>query len=191
MSTPAWVEMRLALAGTLRLARGDRGALGCFDTSIEGFWRSFRAALICYPLYLLLLSFRVTEAKAEASGLLRIVVVETIAFVIAWVAFPLLIMQITRWIGREGYFLRFMVAYNWAQVPQTSLFVVIALVGAGGLLSSGLIQLVELVAALAVLAYLWFIARVGLGVASGAAALIVLVDVLLGSLLSRVTEALY
>jgi hypothetical protein len=188
MSAAAWSEVRLSVAGALRLARGDRAALACFDTSIDGFWRSFRAALICYPLYLLLLSFRITEAKAEASGLLRIVTVETIAFVIAWVAFPLLILPLTRWLGREAYFLRFMVAYNWCQVPQTVLFVAIALLGAGGVPGS---PFIELAAALAVLAYEWFIARVALAVASGAAALIVLVDVVLGSVLSRVTEALY
>jgi hypothetical protein len=50
MTLAAWVEVRLAVAGALRLARGDRGGLGSFDTSIEGFWRSFRAAAIVYPL---------------------------------------------------------------------------------------------------------------------------------------------
>jgi hypothetical protein len=133
----AWDDVRLALTGALRLARGDATALACFDDSVEGFWHSFRAAAICYPLYLFLLSFRVSEAKVESAGLFDIVVVETIGFVIAWVAFPLVLLPITRGIGRENYFLRFMVAYNWAQVLQTAMFALIAVLGASDLLPSG------------------------------------------------------
>ena len=94
MSVPAWVEVQLAVGGALRLARGDRRGLGFFDTSIDGFWRSFRAAAICYPLYLLLLSFRVAAAQWEASGIATILVIETISYVISWVAFPLLMLPL-------------------------------------------------------------------------------------------------
>src|SRR2546430_16643578 len=92
MPTTAWLEARLALAGTLRLARGDRGGLACFDRSLDGFWRSFRAAAITYPLYLVLLTMRVSVAEWQRSGGWRIVLVETIGYVIAWVAFPLVML---------------------------------------------------------------------------------------------------
>jgi hypothetical protein len=39
----ALAEAWLALAGALRLARGDPGGIACFDASIGGFWRSFRS----------------------------------------------------------------------------------------------------------------------------------------------------
>ena len=51
---------------------------------------SFRAAAICYPLYLVLLSFRVAQVQWETSGVPTILIIETIAYVISWVAFPLL-----------------------------------------------------------------------------------------------------
>ena len=102
MGAAAWKEARLALAGTLRLAIGDRGGLACFDRSLDGFWRSFRAAVICYPLYLVLLAMRVSLAEWERSGGWRIVTVETIGYVIAWVAFPLLMLSVTRVIGNDG-----------------------------------------------------------------------------------------
>ena len=68
MSVPAWAEVQLAVGGALRLARGDASGLGFFDTSIDGFWRSFRAGVICYPLFLILLVFRVSSAKWAAAG---------------------------------------------------------------------------------------------------------------------------
>ena len=191
MTVPAWAEVQLAVGGALRLARGDATGLGYFDTSIDGFWRSFRAGLICYPLFLILLVLRVSAAKWAAAGAPRIVIVETIGYVISWVALPLLVLPVTRWLGRENRFLAFVVAYNWSQIPQTVLFVLVGLDAATGLFPSGVGQLVEFIAAIAVLVYEWYIARVALQVSASQAVPVVALDVLLGIILSRVTDSLY
>jgi len=191
MTVSAWIEVQLAVGGALRLARGDPRGLGFFDTSIDGFWRSFRAAVICYPFFLILLGFRVSTARWQAAGLMPIVIVETIGYVISWVAFPLLMLPLSRWLGREERFLPFMVAYNWSQVPQTALFVILAAGAAGGLLPHAVAQLGDFAAAVAVLLYEWYIARVALAVSSSQAVPVVLLDLVLGSVLSRITEALY
>ena len=191
MTVPAWTEVQLAVGGALRLARGDRRGFGFFDTSIDGFWRSFRAALICYPLYLALLSFRVPGASWTQSGVPTILIVESIAFVISWTAFPLLILPLARLLGREDRFLAFMVVYNWSQIPQTVLFVLVGLDGATGLLAPSAAGFAQLVAAIAVLVYEWYIARVALLVTGAQATVVVMVDLVLGTALGRVAEALY
>src|SRR5271157_269836 len=151
MPAAAWLEIRLALSGTLRLARGDRGGLTCFDRSLDGFWRSFRAAVIAYPLYLVLLTMRVGVPEWQRSGGVRIVIVETIAYVIAWVAFPLIMLAVTRWLGREHRFFDFMVPYNWCQVPQSALFVLVGIESESGLLSAPVAEAIDIAAAAAVL----------------------------------------
>ena len=181
----------MAVGGTLRLACGDRRALGFFDASIDGFWRSFRAALICYPLYLLLLAFRVKAARWEQTGIPVVLIIETIGYVISWTAFPLLILPLSRWFGRENRFLAFMVVYNWSQIPQTVLFVLVALDGATGLLMSSALQFAQLTAAIATLIYEWYIARVALAVTGAQATVVVMADLVLGSLVARVAENLY
>jgi hypothetical protein len=191
VTVPAWTEVQLAVGGTLRLAVGDRRGLGFFDTSIDGFWRSFRAALICYPLYLLLLGFRVDAPQWAASGIAPIVLAESIAFVISWVAFPLIILPLTRWLGREDRFLAFMVVYNWSQIPQTVLFAVVGLDGATGLLAPSAAHFTQLAAVVAVLVYEWYIARVALAVTGAQAMVVVIADLMLGTALGRVTQALY
>jgi hypothetical protein len=191
MGNTAWVELQLALTGCLRLARGDRGGLSCFDRSLDGFWRSFRAAVICYPLYLVLLAMRVSVAEWQTSGGWRIVMVETIGYVVAWVAFPLLMLNVVRWIGREHRFFEFMVPYNWCQVPQSALFVLVGLESASGILSIQASQAIDIVAALATLVYEWFIARVALDTTGLVAVFVVLVDLVLGVLISHVTGRLY
>ena len=191
MPARAWAEVQLAIVGSLRLARGDRGGLSFFDRSVDGFWRSFRAAVIAYPLYLALLSMRVTDAEWERSGALLIATVETIAYVIAWVAFPLIMLAVTRRLGREHRYFDFMVPYNWSQVPQSALFVLVGLETESGVLGASPAQAIEAAAAIAVLVYEWFIARVALETTAAGAALVVLVDLLLGVLVSHVASGLY
>ena len=191
MSAGAWTELRLALGGALRLAVGDRRGLAFFDPSVDGFWRSFRAAAICYPLYLLLLGFRLPAARWAASGIATILIVETIAFIISWVAFPLVILPLARRFGREDRFFAFMVPYNWSQIPQTVLFALVGAERAAGLLSPADTHVAELAAAIAVLVYEWYIARVALAVNGAQAMVVVVVDLALGTALGRVTETLY
>jgi hypothetical protein len=191
MGSTVWVEAQLALVGTLRLARGDRGGLSCFDRSLDGFWRSFLAAVISYPLYLVLLTMRVSVAEWERSGAWRIVTVETIGYVIAWVGFPLLIFYVVRWLGRAHRFFDFMVPYNWCQVPQSALFVLVGLVSVGGMLSAQASETIDMLAAIATLVYEWFIARVALDTTGLVAALVVLLDLVLGVLISHAAGSLY
>jgi hypothetical protein len=191
MPVTAWGEVRLALVGALRLAKGDRGGLSCFDRSLDGFWRSFRAAVIAYPLYLMLLTMRVTIAEWQRSGGFYIIVVETIAYVIAWVAFPLAMLTVTRWINRSHRFFDFMVPYNWSQLPQSALFVLVGLQAESEAVSAQPAQVIEIAAAIAVLVYEWFIARVALETTAAAAGLIVLVDLVLGVLISHAASSLY
>src|SRR3974390_457018 len=191
MPATAWLEVRLALVGALRLAKGDRGGLSCFDRSIDGFWRSFRAAVIAYPLYLMLLMMRVTIAEWERSGGFYIIGVETIAYVVAWVAFPLAMLTVTRWIDRSHRFFDFMVPYNWSQLPQSALFVLVGLQAESQAVSAQPAQVIEIAAAIAVLVYEWFIARVALETTTSAAALVVLVDLFLGVFISHVASSLY
>ncbi|HEY1431571.1 MAG TPA: hypothetical protein VGF39_08090 [Stellaceae bacterium] len=185
------MEVRLAMVGALRLARGDRGGLSCFDRSQDGFWRSFRAAVISYPLYLVLLAMRVTVAEWDTSGAFLIITVETIGYVIAWTAFPLVMLIVTQRIGRSHRFFDFMVPYNWSQVPQSALFVLVGLVTESGVSGTEAAQAIEVAAAVAVLVYEWFIARVALETTASAAVFVVIVDLLLGVLINHVAGSLY
>jgi hypothetical protein len=191
MAMTGWLEVRFALTGLLRLARGDRGGLLCFDRSVDGFWRSFRAAVLCYPLYLLLLTMRVASADWQNSGVLVIVTAETIGYVISWTAFPLAMLSVTHRIGRADRYFDFMVPYNWYQLPQSVLFVLVGLASANGSPDSSAAQATAIVAAAAVLGYEWYLARVALDITRSAAVLVVFVDLVLGALIDWSAGSLY
>ncbi|HEV2188888.1 MAG TPA: hypothetical protein VGR70_16895 [Stellaceae bacterium] len=189
----ALAEASLALTGTLRLARGDPGGLACFDPSIDGFWRSFRAAVLCYPPYLILLSFPVVlgDGPVVEVDTARFYAAETIHFAISWVAFPLVVLPIADFFGRGDRFLIFITAYNWCQVPQTLLFAIVALLGGTGVLSPNAMLSVDLILGIAALAYEWFVARVALAVTGPRASVVILADVILAVILSHISRALY
>ncbi len=191
MPVTTWAELRWAMAGCLRLARGDRGGLDFFDRSLDGFWRSFMSAFLGYPLFLILLMMRVSLDDWKVTGGFPIILIETLGYVISWTAFPLLMLTVLRWIGREHRFFDFMVPYNWSQLPQSALFVVIGLQAESGALGNPISQTIELGAAIAVLVYEWFIARVALEITGGAAALVVLIDLVLGLVITRAAGSLY
>lgn len=191
MPLTTWAELRWALIGCLRLARGDRGGLAYFDRSLDGFWRSFMSAFLSYPLFLLLLIMRVSLPQWNAAGGFRVVIAETIGYVISWVAFPLVMLSVLRWIGREYRFFDFMVPYNWSQLPQSILFALVGLESESGALSEPISQTIEIAAAVGVLAYEWYIARVALETSAAAATLVVLVDLVLGVMITRAAGGLY
>jgi hypothetical protein len=191
MAAAAWAEAWLALTGALRLARGDAGGLDYFDPSEEGFWRSFRAAVLCYPLYLILLAFPIELGTPPPLDPLRVVAVETIHFVISWVAFPLLMLPLVDWLRRGDRYFLFMTAYNWCQVPQTAVFAAVALAGATGLLSADGMLVADLIVGIAALVYEWYVAYAALGVSRPRAVLVIVVDVVLATALSHISSSLY
>jgi hypothetical protein len=179
-----------ALYGAWRLACFDRGGIAWFDRSVSGFWRSFRAGAMTYPAFLILLGLRLADAEPAAADPLRLLLVATIGYVISWTAFPLVMLPVTRFLGREPRWLDFIIAYNWSQVVQYALLLASAGLAESALLPDALAISIIQAAFLAVLVYEWFIARAALDISGLAATMIVLVDLVLTAILGRVTSFL-
>ena len=178
-----------SLYGAWRLARFDPGGLGFLNDSAAGFWRSFFAAALVLPLYLLLLVVRHAGATEHVAAF-RFYAVETIAYVIAWVAFPLLMASLVRVLDRERFYVRFIVAYNWAAVLQNGVYLPIAILTAAGLLADALANVLGLAALGAIVVYVWFVTRTALDIEAAKAAGIVGLDFLLSILINAVAEGM-
>ena len=187
---PTSKEVIYALYGTYRLARFDAGGMRYFDTSIEGFWRSFFAAAIIAPFYAVLLWLRFgVEFPPEADGF-RYLCIEIIAYVIAWVLFPLVMISVVRFLELDKNYLRFIVAYNWASVLQNALYMPIAMAVLAGGQEVGPAAFLLLIALVAILVYTWFIAKTALDVPGGTAAAIVALDFVLGLMINGVSDSM-
>ena len=173
-------ELRNSIAGALRLARFDSSALNAFNRTLEGFWRSFFAAVIVGPLQLLL-SF---EVAANSGGAARIGddwPLGLLAFIVHWLAFPVVMLTVVDWLDRRHRFFVFLVALNWSNLVQVGLLLLVYSPAAAMLLPAQLLRLVGSVAVAYILVYEWFIAKVGLDISGGKAVAIVLLDSFIGA----------
>ena len=151
-------EVMGGLTGAWRLARFDPQGLSYFDTTMTGFWRSFFAALICAPAYLVMVALDLHQTPVLASDE-RLLAVNAIAYVISWTAFPLAMTWAARLLDREQYYLRYIIARNWAGVLEMTLFVPALLLAAS---DGSWFDTLPAFAAFVAFCYQWFVARTAL-----------------------------
>jgi hypothetical protein len=179
---PSWAEVNRGLNGALLLLRRDPSGMALFDLSIEGFWKSFFAIVVAAPAYAVLAYHRwqITEA---APGLGRFASVELVSYLGGWLAFPVAAIFLTRHLGLAGRYVPLIVAVNWAAVLQAAILLGALLVAS--LAGGGLGTLFLLAAAFGVLLYQWFVVRTALDTTAGLAAMLVAIDMLLSTVVSR------
>ncbi len=185
---PPQAEIARHLQGAWLLARGDRRGLSWFDLSVDGFWRSFSAALVVAPVYaLVLLEQHAAAGWPERPW--RAALAETAAYACGWVTFPLAAVLLTRLLGLTARYVTLVVAVNWSAVLQIALYAAVVTVGL--VLPAGARGTLLLAATLLILAYQWFVIRTALATGTGTATGLVLIDVLLGMTVSRAVDALF
>lgn len=167
-----------ALYGAVRLARFDAGGLAYFDISVNGFWRSFLAAVLVLPLYTALVAVR--YGMADAPGGVGAIVIDGLAYVINWVAFPVVMLTLSKVVDRERNYLRHIIAYNWATGLQHIVSLPLAILVLGGALPMELGAFLSLLVLGWVLIFSGYVAHIALDVPPGTAAGLVLVDLLIG-----------
>jgi hypothetical protein len=171
---PSPQETSYALYGVWRLARLDPNGLSFLKDTEDAFWKSFFAAVICLPPYVVLAVIQLSQIELVAP-MLKIFLVESISYVISWVAFPLAAWHLVQMLDRQECYIRYIVAFNWSKVIQILVFLPFALAGASGLFGS-LSGLVSLAVTALLLAYIWYITKHALKVAGGPAAGLVILD---------------
>jgi hypothetical protein len=179
-------EISHSLYGAWRLAHFDAGGLRYFDRSIEGFWRSFRVAVLAAPLWIVVVGVNLPQMHAPGDWT-RIVIAETLGYIVVWVAYPLAAFYLTRLVGRQGEYVGLIVALNWASLLQLALQTPANVLANSGLLSSGAGIAIVLAAEFASLIYEWFITRTALNLSGLAATGFVLVDFVIGDLVNQLT----
>jgi len=169
-----------SISAAIRLARLDAKGIDDFDITPTGFWRSFHAAGIVLPFYVITASAR-WSVVPETVSFARFAAVEAIAYVIAWTVFPVLMAFFVKFLDREENYIRGIVAFNWAAVLQNIVYTPVALAG----ISGAALGPFAMVAILAVLVYGWFVLRHGFAVSAGTAWMLVGMDFSLGLMLTQ------
>lgn len=158
---PSLAEIATGLYGAWRLAQLDKTAMRYFDTSVEGAYKSFFAAVIVAPGFVLLLLLAYAGRPIEASFFAAVLMLG-FAYVILWVLFPLVAHALLNGLGMAERFRPLLVAHNWAQCLVVYAILPVAAISASGLLA-GFGQLLSfLMQVFLAPAYLWYVMRTAL-----------------------------
>lgn len=110
-------EIGSGVYGAYRLARRDPGGMAFFDRSRIGALKSFFAAGLLLPFFGFFVITRWWEKMDLGMVTLeRVLIFESLNYVIAWTIFPVFMIGISRWIDRSDRYFDFLVASNWAAV---------------------------------------------------------------------------
>ena len=179
-------EVYRSIYGAYRLAFLDPSGMAYFNLSVDGFWRSFFAAVLVAPGYVLLVAQKLT-AQPDVLDLGWAILVQTLAYGLIWAAFPVLALVLTQLLGLSRNYVPLIVAVNWAAVLQLG---VLLAAMALGLLVPALEGLVLLVVTGGLLFYQWFVIRTALQTTGGIALLMVLVDLVLNTTINLSVDRL-
>ncbi|MGY8999012.1 MAG: hypothetical protein ACKVIK_03750 [Rhodospirillales bacterium] len=182
-------EIAASLYGTFRLAKGDVKGLDYFNTSVEGLWRSFTAAMLVAPPFIILLVVRYLVSES-GDNLLRFTSIHAISYAIGWVAFPLLIFYVTDTLNKGQKFITYIVVYNWASVLQNILYLPFAILVEGHLLQGSTATLIGVLLLSLVFFYTWFVTKTALEISSILAVGFVFIDLMLSIFINSISQGM-
>jgi len=184
-----------ALFTAFRTARFDPTAIAEYDQSLQGFFRSFFAALLAAPLYFFVAAGEervLADAEAASRGGenagvpaagLATYSIDAALYAFDWIAFPIAMVGVAKLIGAGPRYVPYIVAYNWgtcivmlATVPAY----IVYLMGFATLTGFIILYYVSMIF---VLCYRWRLAHDGLRVPPVTAGGIVALDVLMSAVI--------
>ena len=172
---PSVAEIASSIFGVWRLAHLDKSALQYFNRSVEGFWRSFFAAVITLPGYAILMALQFQSETVTAESA-KVIIVLGLTYVLAWTVIPLVMYSLTQAMGRSAEYIGYIVALNWAQVPLMLVYVPIVGIEAAGFLPAAFGETLSFVALLGLLFFEGYIAHTALRIGAMAATGIVILS---------------
>ena len=178
----------VGLQAALRLARGRADGVALVQAEPRSAGRSFWAMALSLPAFLCLrlIDWFGGDVPAHpAHGL----ALDLVLFAVGWLVYVELSRPVVKLLGREARWELFVTLWNWCNVVQYLLLVLAAipaLLGAPDWLS----ETASVVAVGWALWLEWFAAKLVLGVPGVAAAMLVLLDLLVGLGVAVVTAAL-
>ncbi len=156
-----------ALGGAWRLFLQDPRGLEAFDMSHDGFMRSFMALVLAVPLALVTFSLEAATLRAANIQVpdpqMGFYLVETAAFALRWLAFPVAMVYVTRLLHMTAAYVPLVIAFNWCALLIVLIAMPAQILFALGIISVEILLLFDLVIFSVGLYYRWFALRTAVG----------------------------
>lgn len=187
---PLGAEIRHSLVAALRLARRDAGAMGGFNLTVPGFWRSFLSIVLAYPAFLVM-AFCQRALFAAPPPTEPYLVWESVAYFGQGIAFPLAMIPLIRMLGLGATYVPFVIAYNWSGVLVTAILLPPLVLFGFGLIDPVVGALLNFAASIVSVYYRWVVTRIALATGSFTALGLVVIDMLLSIGIAMAIRPLY
>lgn len=171
-------EIVNALYGAIRLMKFDVAGRSYFNYTVEGFWRSFVAAILAFPIFLALTFVHVWSFEGPIFQEVQLVVLR---YATGWLVYPLVVLVLVKVLNRTANYVAYIITINWLAVPQWALACAVGALGhatgpdIGNLLAVFLLMLLVY--------YDFFVTRIVLDLTTGRAAMVVLIGMLVAMVL--------
>jgi len=174
------------LASAWLFARGKAAGLLLIPPGMDSARHSFTAALVCLPLFIVLRLIAWSVQGAPPSGVPVALAGDLVGYSLGWVGFALASKILADQAKRSANWPQFIAAWNWSNVVQYLLLVILLVPAALGL-PSWVGNVMGLVAVGYAMWLEWFVTRTALGVQSSTAIMFVVLDLALGLFIGSVT----
>ncbi|MEH6629876.1 MAG: hypothetical protein V7776_03570 [Halopseudomonas aestusnigri] len=131
--------------------RFNKGGLGSLEISDEKFWKSFFAAIICYPGAYFLSTLQETEITTTLDPF-AVLLIDTLFYLISWLVYPVFMHSLLVLHNKQKNYRLFIISYNWIQVWQIAFLVCLQALILNGLLPTSLAGFLGLFGMLYILA---------------------------------------
>jgi hypothetical protein len=193
--------LRHALSTAFRVARLEKEAAQGFDPTIDGFFRSFAAALVSAPAFVIIAAAQQRIARdiiaanpdlapQHMAGAGALIAAETIAYVVDWIAFPLLMIPVSQLIDAGKRYVPFITAYNWGSCVLYAIAALAYLLYLVGLVSLEGLAFLVFAATVYGFVFRWRIVRDALRVSPLNAGGVVMLDFLLSLVIAAAAAQL-
>jgi hypothetical protein len=180
-------EIVRSVYGVWRLARFDSIGMQWLDRTDEGFWRSFRVALLLVPVEIVMNALLVAHLEYP-EPFVTITVVAGIAYVVSWTVFPVLSQPLIGALGRAERYAAYITALNWSRILIYAVLVPFALISYAA--GPGVASVLQIAFFFGWGAYHWFITRTALDLGAGPAVGLTLMEMTLLMITDYVALAL-
>lgn len=175
------------MRGALCLVKLDIQGFTYFGNNKKNFWRSFLGAGLIAPVFVLYLTLQYLNSAYQGSFLFYLIA-QILAYSIAWLTFPLIMLYLAPVLQRRHQMLHYLIAYNWVSVIQNGAYLPVVMLGISGIFPEKITNFLAITVLVWVLSLNLFIARKALKVSFATGAGIVVMDLLLGLLIEVLTN---
>ncbi|EIM27683.1 hypothetical protein [Microvirga lotononidis] len=188
-------EVNRSFRGTLDLLNSRSEGLKSFDMSERGFWRSFTAIWLTLPAYVVSLAFErlrlgLLQPDRPLLDSFWIDLVVALGHVAGFVALPVAMIWIARWLRLEKSYVPFVIVTNWISVMGMLVLSVPAMLMLLGWAPAGLASLFSLAFAIIIVRLQWFATKETLKIESLPALGIVILGIMLNSVIGTAMRGL-